>query len=492
VEMQWLRDESARLTSERNAELRKRLENGSSRVDHNMRPTSPPTSSSVSREALDWVGSRRDDWGWSFFEDDDEAFTVVSPKLRSPTSFERPHSPLHSAQAPSRAPSLDRLGRQQQEEGQLGSGRIGGAATASLVRLDDGINASMGERRKREAEESRAIAAATNRPPWDSSRLRTMPPALHGLKPVTREPWADDQEVGKFTSCWMREDGELVRSPNSSPMGSLGGSRASFYRSPRSTSPQGQECRQPQQQLHPPRRNHGSQSERGTVGSAVDPDHLMTPTATSRIKQRPIKSPQYLARERAKLLAETRAAERRQEEARRRATQSKEDEKRARRVAELRDRLAEGHLLGAEEMSFLELAVEAEASSSMHTLRQKRWCALQARPGHPGHPGASVATDERHSTIEEMVEEAQLDAVTETVVHGLRKKLSSGRSLRPPESILIRERSSLCSEVAAGGSDSSVVVEDEDSTRTTPRGNVNPEMASVVDVVLRRLGAGLW
>ena len=33
------------------------------------------------------------------------------------------------------------------------------------------------------------------RPPWDSTPLRNRPTALIGLKPVTREPWAIDEDV---------------------------------------------------------------------------------------------------------------------------------------------------------------------------------------------------------------------------------------------------------------------------------------------------------
>ena len=34
-----------------------------------------------------------------------------------------------------------------------------------------------------------------NRPPWDDTPLRNRPSALVGLKPVTREPWAIDEDV---------------------------------------------------------------------------------------------------------------------------------------------------------------------------------------------------------------------------------------------------------------------------------------------------------
>ena len=33
------------------------------------------------------------------------------------------------------------------------------------------------------------------RPPWDATPLRSRPSALVGLKPVTREPWAIDEDI---------------------------------------------------------------------------------------------------------------------------------------------------------------------------------------------------------------------------------------------------------------------------------------------------------
>lgn len=33
------------------------------------------------------------------------------------------------------------------------------------------------------------------RPPWDGSPLRARPAALKGLQPITREPWAIDEDV---------------------------------------------------------------------------------------------------------------------------------------------------------------------------------------------------------------------------------------------------------------------------------------------------------
>jgi hypothetical protein len=47
-----------------------------------------------------------------------------------------------------------------------------------------------------EEEELRELKSMfARRPAWDSTPLRNRPPALVGLKPVTREPWAIDEDV---------------------------------------------------------------------------------------------------------------------------------------------------------------------------------------------------------------------------------------------------------------------------------------------------------
>ena len=47
-----------------------------------------------------------------------------------------------------------------------------------------------------EVKELKAMFSANKRkPPWDSTPLRNRPSALIGLKPVTREPWAIDEDV---------------------------------------------------------------------------------------------------------------------------------------------------------------------------------------------------------------------------------------------------------------------------------------------------------
>jgi len=47
-----------------------------------------------------------------------------------------------------------------------------------------------------DAEEVRELKKMlARRPPWDSTPLRNRPSALVGLKPVTREPWAVDEDV---------------------------------------------------------------------------------------------------------------------------------------------------------------------------------------------------------------------------------------------------------------------------------------------------------
>lgn len=42
---------------------------------------------------------------------------------------------------------------------------------------------------------ARGTIPINRRPQWDSTPLRHRPPALCGLKPVTREPWAIDEDV---------------------------------------------------------------------------------------------------------------------------------------------------------------------------------------------------------------------------------------------------------------------------------------------------------
>ena len=79
----------------------------------------------------------------------------------------------------------DRVGKRGTDKGQPGSGRAGRSGQADdIVKL----------RRRRIAEEE-AAAIKTNRPTWNSSPFREVPPALRGCKPITPEPWARDALV---------------------------------------------------------------------------------------------------------------------------------------------------------------------------------------------------------------------------------------------------------------------------------------------------------
>ena len=68
-------------------------------------------------------------------------------------------------------------------------------ATASLKRLDDGLNDSSAELYRRRMREELDRALQTNRQPWNNAVWRSMPASLRGVKPVTKEPWISDQQI---------------------------------------------------------------------------------------------------------------------------------------------------------------------------------------------------------------------------------------------------------------------------------------------------------
>ena len=68
-------------------------------------------------------------------------------------------------------------------------------ATSGLARLDDSANLDTAVVLRRRRSENLAAARSTERPAWDSTPKRYCPPALDGLQPVTREPWASDLEL---------------------------------------------------------------------------------------------------------------------------------------------------------------------------------------------------------------------------------------------------------------------------------------------------------
>ena len=69
----------------------------------------------------------------------------------------------------------------------------GGAyATSTLKRLNDGMHDSVAQLFNRRLQEDIQKAQAWNRKPWDNTPWRYTPNSLKGLKPVTHEPWAED------------------------------------------------------------------------------------------------------------------------------------------------------------------------------------------------------------------------------------------------------------------------------------------------------------
>ena len=56
-------------------------------------------------------------------------------------------------------------------------------------------DASRKNKRKSDRDEVAELRAMFSRQPWDNTPFRSRPAALIGLLPVTREPWAYDEEV---------------------------------------------------------------------------------------------------------------------------------------------------------------------------------------------------------------------------------------------------------------------------------------------------------
>ena len=191
AEADWVRTSSARILSERNAKLYARLQNTPSRVDNDVTkpPKSPPpflygspkSSPSRSARSARFIGRTQ--------AEEEAELSALRELLEQRTS----HTP------PSASTS-----------------RIGGVATCSLMRGDDGSHQTIGEQHRQRAAEDDYFAEATNRPRWDSRPAYYMPTALRGLRPVTTEPWDRPDEVERFHSQYG-PDGELlspkVRSP---------------------------------------------------------------------------------------------------------------------------------------------------------------------------------------------------------------------------------------------------------------------------------------
>lgn len=79
-----------------------------------------------------------------------------------------------------------------------------GFTTSGLKRLDDGQSDDIVQLFNRRRREDLQKAASRAIPPWDSTPHRYTPPALRGLKPVTREPWDRDEAVYRQLTDSMR------------------------------------------------------------------------------------------------------------------------------------------------------------------------------------------------------------------------------------------------------------------------------------------------
>lgn len=79
-------------------------------------------------------------------------------------------------------------------------------ATTTFSRLNDGQYDSIAQLHQRRQAEEHEAALKTNRPPWDPTQWKYVPPSLRGLKPTTNEPWAEDE--GRFGSSivWYSEE----------------------------------------------------------------------------------------------------------------------------------------------------------------------------------------------------------------------------------------------------------------------------------------------
>lgn len=173
-ESESTRKTSARIISSRNAALYKKIKNVSARVDDDVNKP-PPSPVRVRYSAR------------SFASEEEEL-----ESLRDMLIERTAHTP----------PSEMR--------------RVVGVATAQLRRMDDGVNVSVAELHNRDAEEERSAAAAFNRATWDKSPAFYMPPAVRGMRPVTKEPWNHGGEVDRFVPSYGL-DGELLPAPTEKP-----------------------------------------------------------------------------------------------------------------------------------------------------------------------------------------------------------------------------------------------------------------------------------
>lgn len=170
AENKLMRKESARLLSQRNAQLSQRLNKVSSRVNNDIRkpPKSPPTSSR-SKTGKQTGGVEQ--------QGTDRLHKMLA-------------GGFNSAEPPTVRVRM-------------------GVATSTLVRINDGVNEDQATLHHRREQERVEAALMTNREPWNNTARHYVPSALRGLRPSTKEPWAYERnEFDTFGSAWD-ENGEL-------------------------------------------------------------------------------------------------------------------------------------------------------------------------------------------------------------------------------------------------------------------------------------------
>ena len=351
-EARLIREETARVLTERNAAIKKRLESIESRIDNDIRkPPKTPTASTQRRSARS-VG----------LSEAEEVFVLRSMLHEPETTRHLRNGELY---------------------------RMGGIATSSLMRIDDGSNMDQGAA-FRVSETARLDAALkTNRPVWDSTSRHHVPSALRGIRPVTQEPWSmQHEELTALGSAWDK-DGEL-RPSQTAPM-----PRTPYF-------------------LKEPPPKTPSQLATPTGSSARKRKGPASPTAKARVlKERQEAEALYLQEV-------ERAAREAEEAAHKRAEAAKEERRRLERAARaenLRMQAAEGTPLSDEDHAFLDSAVREEASELATELRRR------------------VAAGEALSANDA----ARLDELTQAQLKELHGKMEAGQALDDNERTLLEE-----------------------------------------------------
>lgn len=326
AEHRQLRKESARILSQRNAQLSQRLSKVSSRVLDDIRnPPKSPQASSRSRTSKQ-TGSAEE-------PTTDRAGTTTRGDASEETGW------LHKMFAGFNSPEPSTVRARM------------GVATASLVRINDGVNEDQATLHHRREQERIDAALVTNRQPWDASARHYVPSALRGLRPLTKEPWAYERnEFDIFGSAWD-ENGEL-RPSTATPL-----------------------ARTPYAE-HLPRK------------TATE---LSMPTATSRSKQKAPTSSTAKARKAERLKEEEEQARLAEElrsrevelaaQARAQREHEAESERQhEERVTTLRAKMVDGLLLSTEEKVFLDSAMMAEELATVRQLLRNVSASSDAAP----------------------------------------------------------------------------------------------------------------